>query len=407
MARSKRTAPGREALVDQALAEQAAMDLAATRPAAMNDDEIANFLSGTARKATAADISADPERPALKAVSPAGETDEDDQLSDDDAQLVDDLVGGEELADNEDEGDDASTPDEDDGDEADGAGEDGDESDDDDVSELDIRDDDEIVVRVDGEEVSVSIRDLKAAYSGEGAIQKRLKEATDLRKEAETARNTLVSTIEAQQQNMASVLNTMAETLFMPMVEKPDPSLRAKNMQEYLMQKDAYDEDQARIAKMQQAMAATIQQQQAALNELRRQHRMEQAGLLRERLPELQDPKAGKAVYDEIINAAKAYGFDDSDIAAASDHRLFLMARDAGRWRKLQSMKKDGNSPKGETTAVKPRRRLRAGGASTVKAAVQQNAKRAAQLQNRAAKSGKVDDIAAMLAGQVNTSRRR
>jgi len=97
----------------------------------------------------------------------------------------------------------------------------------DDVIELD--DSAKFRVTVDGEEEVVSLADLKRRYAGEGAIEKRLQQATEARK----------VTLEQARSNRdftQKLVSTFGELLLTPEVPKPDPQLLNDDFQEYVRQ---------------------------------------------------------------------------------------------------------------------------------------------------------------------------
>lgn len=315
----------------------------------------------------------------------------------DDDEDTDPDEGGDEGDDDADEADDADDDDTDeDGDEADDEGDEG-----------DYDEDQTIPVMVDGKLEHPTLRELKKAYSGVGAIDKRLKEATEERKAARAERDNARKETETHRTNLMQTIQQLDQVLFMPMVDAPDRKLRQTNMQEYLMQQDAWEEDQARIASSRQKMAQFLQNQTQQRAAARKTYQEEQAVLLADRIPELKDPEKAPKVKKQIMDAAAHYGFTAEDVAGADHHGLFAMARDAARWLNLQKIKQNGGGhvpSKGET--ARPKRRLRAGGSVTaMKAKAGKSVKEQRTAENRARETGRVDDVTAMLISKARTSK--
>jgi hypothetical protein len=355
---------------------------------------IADMLATTALARTPAPNTTDDNQP------DGGIEEADDDLSTPETDDEDD--DGNTTPEDDNEGDDLDDEADDEGDD-DQDEEDEDEGDEEPDEEVTYDDNDLIEVVVDGETREVSLRDLKSAYSGEGAIDKRLKEATEARKQAQTLRDQFVAEHEQQRTRLLQTVQALDGALFAPMVDKPDPALRSKNMNAYLMQKDAYEEDQKRIQTSRQQLAQFMQaQMQEQVNE-RQKYRAEQQKTLAERLPELRDPAKGRAVQQEIALAAEYYGFTPQQVAEVDNHAVFLMARDAGRYIKMQQLKeKARKAPAGGNGKRKPRK-LKSGGPTTAKSEARQKAQQKQQTAERAAKSGKVDDVAAMLSANTRT----
>lgn len=297
----------------------------------------------------------------------------------------------EDTDDQDDETDDEEVDDEDDEEESD------DESEDDELETVEYDDDDLIDVNVDGETQRVSLRDLKRRYAGNGAIEKRLQEATETRKAAQAERAAFLKEATEHHQKLVETVTALDSSLFAPLVAKPDANLRLSNPTQYAYQKDLYDEDVDRIEKLREKFAGFFQQQNQKLTQMQNENRAEQARMLVDKLPALKNPKLAPKVQKSIMDAAAFYGFSPQDVAAASDHRLFLMARDAGLWRRMQELKENGGTKKVPLNGGAKRRKvMKAGGA------VSQNAGKAKVTREKAAivkqaRSGKVGDIANML----------
>ena len=315
----------------------------------------------------------------------------------------------------EDEEDEEEDDDNDGGDEEEDDGPDEEESeqereDEPEFEEFDYDDDDTIEVVVDGETQEVTLRDLKLAYSGEGAIQKRLKEATELRKAAQAEREQGAQEVAMYRQNLARTIQQLDSVLFTPLIDKPDAKLRQKDMNEYLMQQDAYEADQSRIKEGRAQLSAALQQEYQKDQQARFNRRKAEERLLVQAMPELKDDKKAQQVQKDIQTAAKHYGFTAEQVAMADDHRLFLMARDAGRLiNMLTSKNKTSRTPTGGEQQ-KRRRKLMKGGTSQSLTARKVQSKKAAKenaaLEDKARKTGSVDDVANMLVAAATSKQK-
>lgn len=329
-----------------------------------------------------------------------------DEEEDDDTSLLEE---GEDEEDGEDEetSDDEVTEDEPDDDEEEDAD---DEQDGEGYETLDYSDDDVFEVTVDGEVVEASLRELKKAFSGEGAIAKRLKDATEERKAARAERAQVAQEIADHRANLLRTLQQLDKVLFVPLVTKPDPKLRQTNMNAYLAQKDAFEEDQARIADARGKLTEYFTQEQAKMVTARTEFRNGEQVKLVEKMPELRDATKAKKVYDDIMMAAAHYGFSAQEVAQVDHHGIFLMARDAARWLNMQKLKANGGAPREKLVR---KRRLKAGGATAAKVKSVAKQKEKAAAAKRAKTTGRVDDVANMLIanarvkGKPNGSRSR
>jgi len=330
------------------------------------------------------------EKPKRKPVHDADELSDDDELEggDADEEEADEEVG--------EDGDEIETEEEDD--EADDEEEDNDKDEDEEYEEVAYSDEDIIPVQVDGETEEPTLRDLKRVYSLHGATEKRLKEATELRKTAQAERDLVQEEITTHRTKMLRTIQQLDTVLFAELVPKPEAKLRLKNLNEYILQQDAYEEDQKRIKASREQLAQYIAQEHQTINEARQNYRASQQKLLAEKMPELLDPAKAPKIQQDIMMAATHYGFGPELVAEVDHHGLFVMARDAARWLNMQKLKQNGKTPTGrETTTLKRKRHLKPGGTTATKLKLVKSQKEQRTAETRARSSGRVDDVAAML----------
>lgn len=310
------------------------------------------------------------------------EWDEDTDLDDEDGEDGDEIDTGEEDQ------------------EADDSEDDADEEDGDDFEEAEYDDEDTLEVKVDGELKEVSLRELKRVYSLNEATEKRLKEATEARAAANAEREEAQVEIQQHRVRMLRTIQQLDGVLFAPMVNKPDPKLRQTSMTEYLQHKDAYEEDQKRIAESREQLAQFLGKEQKAVEEERAKYRNYQQVLLSEKMPELLDPTKAQKVQKDILDAATYYGFTPEMVAEVDHHGLFLMARDAARYLKMKKAKEEGTLPTSRESSGKIKRKvqkLKGGTPTGVKRQLVRSQKEQRMAENRARETGKVDDVANLL----------
>lgn len=253
-----------------------------------------------------------------------------------------------------------------------------------------IADDTVFSVTVDGEETEVTLADLKKAFSGEGAIAKRLQEATEAKRAVESERQVIQQELDTGRKKLVDAFRAFDSLMFQPSIAKPDPSLQKTDPQQYLIQMENYREDQSRLnARRQQvhgAMARYEQQQKQQLDAFKQQNSQR----LVEVLPDLKDPEKGPLLAQSITAAAESYGFSKDEISQAADYRLFQMAADAAAYRALQSKQKivpQNDPPK--TKVLRP---------GTAKSKQQTSKARQVQATYRkAAQTGSIEDVAATM----------
>lgn len=114
----------------------------------------------------------------------------------------------------------------------------------------------------------------------------------------------------------------------------------------------------------------------------------EQSRLL-DAVPEWRDPEAFDAAAKEMVEIGKAYGFDPQELAVATDHRVFLVLRDAAAYRKLKAAKPE------VTKKVTPAAVTLKPGAKPTRSEVSSDARQKQLAQFK--KTGSIEDAVALL----------
>ena len=261
---------------------------------------------------------------------------------------------------------------------------------------LDVTDDDLIDVMIDGKLEQRTLGELKKAIAGEGAIEKRLQEATEVRKTAHAERTSILEALADQERVVVTALQALDDTVFKPVIPAPDPKLKDKNPALYLRHKEAYDEDQKRIAEGKKAaqdkVADLLKQRQQRLKE----YGEAAAPAIAKLIPELADPKKAPAKLNELVATAKSYGYTEVEISNALDPRMFHLVRDALAYRKLLDRSKEVKVTDLSNQGKKVPRKLRSG-STRAASLVATKAKQQEQVRKTAAQTGKVKDVAAAI----------
>jgi hypothetical protein len=265
------------------------------------------------------------------------------------------------------------------------------EADDENFETFEITDDTLFPVKILGEVEEVTLAELKRAYSIEGAREKRLQEATETKKQVENLKVQVEQELNTGRQNLVKAFSAFESLMFQPQVSQPDPALRQTNPTQYLIQMEAWREEQAGLqakrSKVQQAVTLFQQQEAEKINQMK----VEVAQKLVEAMPALRDPVKGPELQKMMYEGARAYGFNDADISGILDHRMYLALADLAAYARLKA--------KGQSAPVKPQKSapvMRPGATKAVASATAYARNQKAALET-ARKSGKVDDIAATL----------
>ena len=193
-------------------------------------------------------------------------------------------------------------------------------------------------VKVDGEEVEVTLDELQSGYSRQQAYTKRSMELAEQRKafEAEQAETRQIRDAYAQQ------LDQLAAQIQQTTQQEPDWRALAETMSErdlflYKAEWDQQKEYQKQVQAEQQRIAAEKSREQE--QELRKHLEVQRTDMLN-RIPAWQDEEVREAERREVITyAQKRIGFSEEEIANASDARAIELLYKAWQWDQLQEKK--------------------------------------------------------------------
>lgn len=243
-------------------------------------------------------------------------------------------------------------------------------------------------VKVDGQELEVTLDDLKRSFAGQGYIQKRMQETAAVRKEAEATYHAL----NEERAQLAQALSVVQQQLAANSPNQP-PSrdLLKTDPIRYLEEEAAYRENMEKAQALSQHQALLAQQQSEQQARAYSAYLAEQAQLLTQRIPEFSDAKKASELKTKLIETgAQVYGFSPDELNAVSDARHVQVLHDAMRYRQLMA----GKERVQEKVAQVTRPVVRPGAKRTEtdgKKVVDQ------KIRTRMKSTGSVDDVAAFL----------
>lgn len=196
---------------------------------------------------------------------------------------------------------------------------------------------------IDGQKQKVTLAELVNGYQRDADYRRKTQALSNERKEFEAERAQALEQINRQQEQIAQLL---AENVGEP----PDLSLAEDDPYEYTRQKALYD------AKVEKATKARREAEQRNAYEMQ-QRGMREAQILAEKAPEFLDHNFTANL---VKTVSETYGIDPQEVMATTDHRVFLMAADALKYR--QGIK---SNPKVEKVIAKTGKVLKPGAART------------------------------------------
>jgi len=243
-------------------------------------------------------------------------------------------------------------------------------------------------VKVDGEEVEVTLEDLKRGYSGQKYVQKGMQEAAAAKKQAEQVYEALL----AERQQMANLYQQLQSGNFAQPPSPPTKALFDQDPIGYMEQKMAYDEAKAQydtqMAEMQKVAAQQSQAQQAAMQAYLQQERQALMAVM----PEFGDAQKATKIRENLVRGgSEFYGYQPEEIGNVMDHRAVMVLKDAVAYRNLMAGKdKAAKKVAGAKPVVKPGAKKVGDGKKTIQ-------------QRRKAKlgqSGRIEDALSLILNQ-------
>ena len=198
-------------------------------------------------------------------------------------------------------------------------------------------------VKVNGQELEVSLDELKSGYSRDSDYRQKTHSLSLERKNLEEEKNVLRQTYDTRikeldelMQSANSFISQGSEVDLKAMYEE-DPQAAAKLDFQMRQQREHLD------SLRQKSEAVKQQQYNQFLNE--------QKQLAEQAIPELANPQKASEIKVKMRDTLSNYGFNDQEIGSLSDHRFLLVLKDAMEYRNLKNakpivQKKVVNAPK-------------------------------------------------------------
>jgi hypothetical protein len=269
-----------------------------------------------------------------------------------------------------------------------------DEEDDLDESE-DQTEDDLITVVIDGEEQEVTLEELKSSFSGNAYMAKQVQEATEDRKAAQTE----LAQANAAAHEYIAKLNQLDEILSSQVPQEPDwNKLKAESPELYNKTLAEWNDLNRKQAAVQEAREAELKQQQARDTELKAKHDQHEAQLALQKMPHLSDQEVAQQTGKKWLDKIKHYGFTEQEFAFVTDHRLLHVIDDFVRLsEELDEIKGKRRKAKDVNKGKRRVKRSVRPNAATAQTRKDEATRRREAREQRARRSGRVEDVAATL----------
>lgn len=237
-------------------------------------------------------------------------------------------------------------------------------------------------VKVDGQEVEVTLDELQKGYSRTQDYTRKTQALAEQRKAAEAE----LDTARQERAYYAQMLQVLQQQLAQTNAEPDWDALYQENPTEWVRQRELWRDrqDKVRAVEAEQQRLAQVRQVEEA--QARQARLQEEAAKLLEVIPEWKDAKKASEERGKLVEAAKRAGFSEEELGGISDHRALVVLRKAALFDELMNRK----------TQIKPNPtsgpKLAKPGSATTKPSKRTEAQIARE---RLAKTGSMKDAAA------------
>lgn len=189
-------------------------------------------------------------------------------------------------------------------------------------------------VKIDGQEVQVTLDDLKQGYSGQQYVQKGMQQAAQQRKEAED----VYTALNNERQKMAQLYQELQQGNIAQAPVPPSRELFESDPIGYMEEKLAFDENKEFYDGQMAQLQAVSQQNDAANVQAKKNYLQREMQVLQQKIPEFADSKKAGKIKERLVRVGReAYGYTPEEIGQVMDHRAIQVLHDAVKYREIMS----------------------------------------------------------------------
>lgn len=187
-------------------------------------------------------------------------------------------------------------------------------------------------VKVAGQELDVTLDELKSGYSRDADYRRKTEELSVQRQQFQ-------SEAEKQRQDYSGKLNELNQLM----------SLAQSQLNSEIASADLerlYDEDPTEAARIEHKLKRKQEKLAEAVNKTRSEQQKQlqeviqlQQKQLAQKMPEFSDPEKGTQLKSKMRTYLNSHGFQDQEISQIYDHRIVMLVNDAMKYRNMQKLK--------------------------------------------------------------------
>lgn len=184
-------------------------------------------------------------------------------------------------------------------------------------------------VKVQGQELEVSLDELKSGYSRDSDYRQKTHALAEERRMLDEQKTSLSQSYDGKLKELTDLIGAAESYIGQSSKEdlqkmyEEDPTQAAKIDFQQRQQRESFNnlKQQAEVVKLQQY----------------NQYLDEQKRLAATKIPEYSDPVKGVTFKNQMKNTLSEYGFNDQEIGSLADHRFLMVLKDAMEYKNLKS----------------------------------------------------------------------
>lgn len=184
-------------------------------------------------------------------------------------------------------------------------------------------------VKVQGQELEVSLDELKSGYSRDSDYRQKTHALAEERRMLDDQKTSLSRSYDGKLKELTDLIGAAESYIGQSSKEdlqkmyEEDPTQAAKIDFQQRQQRESFNKLK------QQAEVVKLQQYNKYLDEQKR--------LAATKIPEYSDPVKGVTFKNQMKNSLSEYGFNDQEIGSLADHRFLMVLKDAMEYKNLKS----------------------------------------------------------------------
>jgi len=191
-------------------------------------------------------------------------------------------------------------------------------------------------VKMDGQDMEVTLEDLKRDYGGQKYVQKGMQDAAAQKKEAEA----VYTALNNERQQIAQLYQQIQQNGMQNAPVKPTKAMFDEDPIGYMQKNIEFEEASVSYNNQMAQLQQVTQQNTAAQENAQQAYLQEQMQILQKEIPAFADAnKAGKLKERLVNTGTNHYGYTNSEISQITDARAIKVLLDAQRYQDIISGK--------------------------------------------------------------------